>query len=151
MTRRIGKGSVDFYPDLGQWKDNMRSFVHIAGGIFMTCVSEGTRSIGCPHSTWQRYISVNILSCKGEWTFVKKKRKLRNRNCSDSGSALLFDLSQSTLWEGLDEEANPASLRATLVWHPGIVCGTTRTSFHPSVSAALMEPNLIRALNFPHG
>lgn len=36
-------------------------------------------------------------------------------------------ISQSTLWEGLNEEATPASLTAALVQHPGMACGTTRT------------------------
>jgi len=45
----------------------------------------------------------------------------------------------------------PAFLAAALVQHPGIACGTAKTSYHSSVSAALMEPNLIRALNFHMG
>lgn len=50
-TSSIDKGSVDFYPELGRWKENTRSFVHISGILFMTCGSEGTRSIGTTHST----------------------------------------------------------------------------------------------------
>lgn len=75
--------------------------------------------------------------------------KLWNGNCSNSGPALLFDLSQCALWEGMNEEAAQVSLTAVLVQHPGIACKTTRASYHSSVSAALMEPNLMGALNFP--
>lgn len=49
------------------------------------------------------------------------------------------------------KETTPAFLAAALVQHPGIACGTVRMSYHSSVSAALMDPSLIRALNFLRG
>lgn len=73
-------------------------------------------------------ISIKVLSQKAEWVFVRKKRKQGNRNCSDLESALLFDLSQTTLREGLNEEATTASVTAALLQYPGNAQGTAGTS-----------------------
>lgn len=73
-------------------------------------------------------ISIKVLSHKAEWVFVRKKRKQRNRNCSDLESALLFDLSQTTLREGLNEEATTASVTAAVLQYPGNARGTAGTS-----------------------
>lgn len=71
---RLGKESVQFCPELEQWKENMRGFVPISVKVLMTCGSEGTSSVVSTHSTQQKYISVNIYSCKGEWTIIKKRK-----------------------------------------------------------------------------
>lgn len=50
------------------------------------------------------------------------------RNCGDLESALLFDLSQTTLREGLNEEATTASVTAAVLQYPGNARGAAGTS-----------------------
>lgn len=39
----------------------------------MTCGSEGTRFIVSTHSTQQKYVSVNIYSCKGDGLSLRRE------------------------------------------------------------------------------
>lgn len=83
-TRKIGKGSIEFYP--------MWPVERIWGALFIFSgnIHKRPHLLVLPPVDSRDNISIKVLSHKAEWVFVRKKRKQRNRNCGDLESALLL-------------------------------------------------------------
>lgn len=76
-TRKIGKGSIEFYP--------MWPVERIWGALFIFSgnIHKRPHLLVLPPVDSRDNTSIKVLSHKAEWVFVRKKRKQRNRNCQE--------------------------------------------------------------------